>query len=115
VQDRSDRHDAIKALGAIGGKEAAQAVAGRLSDKDDRLYAKSALIKMGPVAEDYALPHVGASLDDLHDAACDVVGMVGTNKSLTKLRALRKESSTRRRLSVSSAIHELEQRLVKKR
>ena len=54
--------------------------------------------------------------DDVHDAACDVLGLVGTNKSLSKLRVLRKETSTLSgRLSVSGAIHELEQRLVKKR
>jgi len=115
VQDRFDRHDAIKALGAIGGETAAHALAARLPDKDDRLYAKAALIKMGPVAEEYVLPLVGDSNDDVHDAACDIVGEVGTNKSLSKLRALRRESSTRRRLSVSGAIHDLEQRLVKKR
>lgn len=115
VQDRVDRHDALKALGAIGGKESAHAVAARLTDKDDRSYAKAALIKMGPVAEEHVLPFVGDSNDDVHDAACDIVGLVGTNKSLSKLRALRRESSTRRRLSVSGAIHELEQRLVKKR
>jgi HEAT repeat protein len=115
VQDRFDRHDAIKALGAIGGKAAAHALAARLPNKDDRSYAKSALIKMGPVAEESVLPLVGDSNDDVHDAACDVIGQVGTNKSLSKLRALRRESSTGRRLAVSGAIHELEQRLVKKR
>ena len=114
VQDRVDRHDAMKALGAIGGKEPAHAVAARLPDKDDRTYAKSALIKMGPVAEEYVLPFVGRQRRRRARRRLRCAWPGGHEQEPFQAAGAAR-TSTRRRLSVSGAIHELEQRLVKKR
>jgi len=110
----SDRWAAMEALGAIGGnKEAAEAVARLMLDENDRLTAKRALEKMGPVAEDPVWPHVGAKDNLLHSYACQVLGKVGTAKSLAKLKRLSKNRDVGQRASVEIAIRDIEKRLGK--
>jgi hypothetical protein len=111
-QAYGDRWEAMKALAAIGGsKEAAQAIAARMRDKDDRLTAKRTLEEMGPVAEDVVWQYIGGADDSLHGYACDVLGKVGTSKSLIKLKALRPEKDSGRRSDVNDAIREMQKRL----
>jgi HEAT repeat protein len=112
-QEYGERVAGLEGLAAIGGKEAAEAIAEKMLDKEIRLPAKRALEKMGPVAEEAVWQHVGAGDNSLHSYACQVLGKVGTSKSLVKLKALRERDSGRR-ASISIAIRDMEKRLVKK-
>ena len=114
-QNHSDRDRAMKSLGAIGGsKEAAQAVAARLLVSADRYDAEKSLSKMGAYAEEVIWQYVGSADDQVHRAACGVLGDVGTTKSLLKLRGLRRDSSSYRQSALESAQKEMQKRLVKK-
>jgi len=113
-QDWGDRTAAIEGLATIGGKEAAQAVTAKLSDKDLRSKAKTALEEMGPVAEEFVYPHIGAGDDTLHSYACQIIGKIGTAKSLAKLKARRPERESGRKVAVNSAIRDMETRLRKR-
>src|SRR4029079_16334371 len=89
-----DRWAAMGALGEIGGsKEAAEAVAKLMLDKDDMRTATGALQKMGPVAEDAVWPHIGSKDQQVHYNACCVLGSAGTEKSLARLQALIKKET----------------------
>ena len=113
--DYGDKDAAIKGLGAVGGtKESAKALAGRLNESSHRSATIAALKQMGPFAEDVIWQHIGSSDNSVHDAACKVLGQVGTAKSLTKLRNLRPESDSSRRSDVNNAIQEMEKRLVRR-
>jgi S1-C subfamily serine protease len=110
-----DRWSAMDALGSIGGsKEAAEAVAKLMLDQGDMLTAAGALQKMGPVAEDAVWPHIGSSDRQLHYNACRVLGAVGTQKSLDKLRPLiKKETDIGHRVPMDIASRDIEKRLGK--
>ena len=110
-----DRWAAMGALGEIGGsKEAAEAVAKLMADKEDMLTATHALEKMGPVAEDAVWPHVGSSDRQLHSNACRVLGAVGTEKSLAKLQPLiKKETDIGHRVPMDIAVRAIQARLGK--
>lgn len=112
-QDWGDQTSALEGLAAIGGKEAAQAIAAKLPDKELRLRAKDALETMGPAAEEFVWPHLTSGDDQVFRYACDVLGKVGTAKSLAKLKA-RRERDSSRQSAVRSAIRDLESRLVKR-
>jgi hypothetical protein len=108
----SDRWAAMEALGAISGsKQAAEAIARLMLDDSDRLTAKRALEEMGPIAEDAVWQHVGAQDDLLHGYACQVLGKVGTAKSLAKLRPLLSNPDIGRRVPIDIAVRDIEKRL----
>jgi HEAT repeat protein len=113
--DRSDRGNAIEALGKIGGlPEIATRLAEILqnsSDASDGLRAARALEAMGALAEDSVLPLVGHRENRVHSSACQILVKVGTAKSLDKLKALPKEASTSRQIHIDRAIREIEKRL----
>lgn len=113
AKDVTDRGAAIKALGEIGdNKMSAEAIAKRMSSKEDMLVAADALKLMGPFAEDAVWQHVGASDPQLHSNACRVLGSVGTQKSLTKLQALiKKETEIGHRLPMETAVRSIQRRL----
>jgi hypothetical protein len=66
---------------------------------------------MGPIAEDAVWQHVGAQDDLLHGYACQVLGKVGTAKSLAKLRPLLSNPDIGRRVPIDIAVRDIEKRL----
>jgi hypothetical protein len=114
VPDSSERAGAIAVLGAIGGKDAAKAVAARLGDKDDGSNAEQALEKIGSAAEEYVWPYLTSGDTITHGRACHLLAKIGTSKSLVKLKARHRESDGWRRAGVEIAIRDLEKRLVKR-
>ena len=112
---RADRHSAMDALGAISSsQQAAEALAKQLLQEDDRYAAARALGNMGPIAEDIVWPHVESTNSGVRSSACTVLGKVGTQKSLQRLKALiRSEPDIVRRSPLEVAESEIERRLDK--
>lgn len=109
-----EARSAIRALGEIGGsEEAAQALGPLLADKEHRVNAKHAMQKMGKFAEEPALVHVGASDNQTHRCACEVIGDVGGEQSLQKLKSLPNDSDEYRRALINVTIQRIETRLGK--
>jgi len=115
-RDNSDRWIAMEALGKIGGsQEAASKLASLMLDSRESPRARRALEDMGPLAEDAVWPIVGNGDNQVHSHACQVLGKIGTSKTLVKLKALRKDPVFGRQASIDSAIRNLEQRLRQRR
>lgn len=83
---QSHRWDAMRALGKIGGKKSAEAVAKRLPDKTDSLTAARALKEMGSVAEGPALEYIDHSEQQVRYQVYQVLGEVGGAKSRAVLK-----------------------------
>lgn len=113
--DPVDRGASMKALGSIGGnKEAATAVAKRMSDAEHMSTAADALQAMGPIAEVSVWQHVGSSNKLLHSRACQVLGAIGTATSVAKFQPLiKKETDIGHRVPMESALREIQKRLGK--
>jgi len=110
--DRSERWPAMEALGKIGGSpEAAARLAKLMLDSGESLQAKRALEDMGAVAEDPVWQLVGNSDNLIHSYACQVLGKVGTSKSLERLKSRPKEAQTVRQVSVDLAVQDMQGRL----
>jgi HEAT repeat protein len=115
IPDSYKRSRVIDAMGAIGGKEAAVALVEQLQhDREHRGSITTALSKIGPVAEPLVWPLVGSRDLDMNAAACNVLGKVGNNKTLARLKAMAKQSKAKGGNALDSAIRELERRLVKR-
>jgi hypothetical protein len=109
TSEMSDRWSAMEALGKIGGsKAAAQCLAELLTVPNDSLPAKRALEEMGSIAEDAVWPHIGHADLLIHTNACQVLAKIGTEKSLTKLKARRPEQEIARRVPIDMTIRQLE-------
>lgn len=83
---QSHRWAAMSALGKIGGKKSAKAVAKRLPDKTDSLTASRALKAMGPVAEEPALQYIDHPEQQVRYNVYNLLGAVGGAKSLAALK-----------------------------
>lgn len=109
MPDTGDRWPAMEALGKIGGsKAAAQCLADLLPNPNDLLPAKRALEEMGSIAEDAVWPHVGHADLLIHTNACQILGKIGTAKTLDKLKARRREQEIARRVPIDMTIRQLE-------
>ena len=82
------RGAAFDALAQVKAPEAAKAVAAHLAD--DRSRASSALVAMGPVAEEAVLPYATQQDKQARLAAIQILGKIGTQKSIPTLRRLLK-------------------------
>lgn len=79
----------LGALARCGTESSAAAIAGRLNHLGDADVAKIALIQMGPVAEKAVWGHLRAQDPFSRIAACEVLAVVGTPKSIKRLRAMK--------------------------
>jgi hypothetical protein len=111
--DRSTRHDAMRALGKIGGsQEAAERVAQLLGDEEDRSDARHALADMGEVAEAPTIAMLSHGDPKTRYEACNVLGDVGGRKSIPALQKLaRTEDNGFYRAAAEIAIRDIQQRL----
>jgi S1-C subfamily serine protease len=110
----SERLTAMLALGGVGGSpEAAAYLVKYLPVTSDRRRVEESLIKMGAVAEEAASEYVGYGDDSVHEAACRVLGAIGTDKSLAKLKSRRPERVSSRASAVADAIRAIEVRVGK--
>jgi HEAT repeat protein len=108
---QTHRWDAMRALGSIGGKKAAEAVAARLTDSTDMLTAAHALKEMGSEAEDPVLKLVDHSDQQVRYNVYQILGKVGGPKSeaaLTKKAAT--DPSNFNRAAAGIALRELQGR-----
>lgn len=81
------RRQAIRALGTIGGKKAAEVVARRLTDKTDMLTAARALKDMGSVAEEPVLKLADHPEQQVRYNVYQILGKVGGPKSEAVLKS----------------------------
>jgi hypothetical protein len=83
--DMSLRWPAIDALGFIGGADAAVGVAKCLTARRDFSMAMRALQEIGPEAEDALLPYLKTLGEQDCSRVCQVLGRIGTEKSIPAL------------------------------
>jgi hypothetical protein len=113
--NHSDYRKAIEALGEIGGSvDAAKTLAGMLPDPTLGLYARRALQKMGPIAEDPVWEHATDKNKLVALYACSVLEQIGTEKSLERLRSLPTNAAGSRGHIVEKAISAIEARVAMK-
>ena len=87
--DSSSRYAAIRGLGRLKDKRAAEPLAALLaSGGSDAHQAVEALTKIGPDVEDAVLPLLKERHNDTKRQACNVLKAIGTKKSLALLRDL---------------------------
>ena len=82
------RREVMLALGRLGDARAIAPIAARLKNDFDRHWAVEALQKMGPIAEDAVLEQLDHSDEDVRMAACEILTVIGTAKSLPALQRL---------------------------
>jgi hypothetical protein len=84
----------------------------RLSDKAERDAAKAVLVRLGPAAEPAVRKVLTGNGDATTLAACDVLEQIGTAESVTALRKLADETTSKAvRLEATSAAEAIEKRL----
>lgn len=86
--DYSARNAAIRALGRLKEKSAAEPLAAMLASGSDGYQAVEALTKIGPEAEDAVLPLLKERHIETRRQACSILKQIGTQKSLEPLREL---------------------------
>ncbi len=102
---------AIGALGNIGGKNAAAAVAKRLTDSSDMYAAATALKKMGSVAEEPVLKLVDYPETRVREQAYQILGKVGGRKSEVVLKDKAKsDPNNLNRVRAQAALRDLQRR-----
>lgn len=85
---RSSASRVVYALAKIKNPRAAEAIASMMTDFFTAKDASAALRRMGPVAEDAVLELSNSSALSMQVEACKILGVVGTEKSLRKLKGL---------------------------
>jgi hypothetical protein len=106
---QSHRWAAMRALGKIGGKKSAEAVAKRLTDSTDRITAAAALKEMGRVAEEPVLKLIDHADEQVRLHVYRVLGKVGGPKSRAVLDDKAKsDPSSYNRSAAGSALRELQ-------
>ena len=92
MQEKETRGAAIKALGRLKDPRAVEPIAERLEDFFERGEAVEALTKIGPAAEDAMIQRLRHTNGDVRQAACDVLKVIGTKKSLPILEKVAAEN-----------------------
>lgn len=106
------RASAIKALGKLPSKQAATAVAGRMSDFFDGKDASAALRQMGIVAEDTVLRLAESPAPTMRAEAYSILAEIGNEKTLTKLKSLHTKDRNRdSKAAAKAAIDILKERV----
>jgi hypothetical protein len=115
LENSFDRDLAIRALGSIGGKNAAAALGKHILAKRDQQDVANQLKEMGAVAEPIAWDLIDTRDGWSTKYGYEILGAVGGSKSLVRLKALRgkkpKSSATEQ---MDKTIHAMELRLVKR-
>jgi len=89
IDDSSMRWSAIRGLGRLKDKRAAEPLATMLATGgSDGYQAVEALTKIGPDAEDAVLPLLKEKHNETRRQACNVLKQIGTKKSVEPLREL---------------------------
>jgi predicted Zn finger-like uncharacterized protein len=92
MQEKETRGAAIKALGRLKDARAVEPIAERLEDFFERGEAIEALKKIGTPAEDAMIQRLRHTNGDVRQAACDVLKVIGTKKSLPILEKVAAEN-----------------------
>lgn len=92
MQEKETRGPAIKALGRLKDPRAVEPIADRLEDFFERGEAVEALKKIGPPAEDAMIQRLQHTDGQVRQAACDVLQVIGTKKSLPILQKVASEN-----------------------
>ena len=99
----------IKALGGIPDERAAQALAERVKDSQDRLTAANALRQMGQAAEETVIKLLDHDDYQVRYQACTVLGDIGGPKSIAALkRQLERDAHQWSRAAAEVALRKLE-------
>jgi hypothetical protein len=108
LDDSSNSHaTVIKAVGKLGTTEAAMGLIGRLGNFFDKNDARQALVTMGPKAEDAVLKLVDNPSAEVRVVAYGLLTQVGTEKSLTKLKAQQTKDRDRNAKPAAKQAYEL--------
>lgn len=86
--DFSCRNAAVRGLGRLKEKSAAEAMADLLASGSDTYQVAEALTKIGPDAEDAVLPLLKEKNIETRRQACRILKQIGTKKSIEPLRDL---------------------------
>ncbi|MCC7419353.1 MAG: hypothetical protein IT428_03635 [Planctomycetaceae bacterium] len=106
--DSSHSHaPVIKAVAKLGTTEAAMGLIGRLGNFFDKDEARQALVTMGPKAEDAVLKLVDNPSVEVRVVAYGLLTQVGTEKSLTKLKAQQTKDRDRNGKPAAKQAYEL--------
>jgi predicted Zn finger-like uncharacterized protein len=92
MQEKETRAASIRALGRLKDERAVEPIADRLEDFFERGEAVEALKKMGPAAEEAMIQRLRHTDGGVRQAACDVLKVVGTKRSLPILQKVAAEN-----------------------
>lgn len=92
-EDTLARISIIDALGKLPDERCAAALAKLLAMPPHRHAASKALRELGPVAEDYVLPYLDSEDMMMRSEACEILAVVGTEKSIPKLKVIGHDAS----------------------
>jgi hypothetical protein len=101
---------AMKALGRLRAKEAAEPIAAKLSDQRNRVAASRALLVLGSIAEEPVLKQLKHSEWQVRYEACKILGTIGTEKSLQPLQDLADDKNALVKQTAKKAIQKVEER-----
>jgi len=91
--DRSFRRGLERAIGKMGTIEAAKILAKRLTDRHDRTTVARSLKSMGTIAEPAVIPFLSNKDPEVALEACEILGEIGTRKSIAGLQRLTKSKN----------------------
>lgn len=97
------RWDILKFIGDVSDEQAAKVVARRL-DSEDRTRASKALQRMGPVAEQFVVPHLQNEAWEIRMEACKVLETIGTKQSAPDLQAVTRDKNALVRKAAAHAL-----------
>jgi HEAT repeat protein len=84
-------HEVIAILSKVKEKRVAEALAAGLNDVRYFNEVAPALIEIGPDSEPYVTPYLKHNNPNVRKVACNILGAVGTKKSITALQALSRD------------------------
>jgi hypothetical protein len=103
-RDARLRCAAIRALGQLKDPAAIAPIARRLDDHFDRHDAVKALVALGPAAEEAVLPALANQESDVRRAACEILEEIGSADSVAALKAAQADSNTWVRSAAADAL-----------
>jgi hypothetical protein len=109
------KHVLFEGLAAYPTAEGAAAVYAQLKAGADREAAATALLKMGSVAEDVVLAGLPAESAEVNLACVNVLGEIGTNKSIAMLRRAAKSENEELKEAALDAIRKIRDRRAKEK
>jgi predicted Zn finger-like uncharacterized protein len=92
MKEKDTRAASIRALGRLKDERAIEPIAERLEDFFERGDAAEALKKFGPAAEEAMILRLRHTDDQVRQAACDVLKVIGTKRSLPILQKIAAEN-----------------------